>query len=80
MKNNNTKYDIFISYRRASYDTANLIATGMKIKNLQDLSTAYKANDKASVKILRLDEGSLKEVIIPQIKDVDVVGFVGLTE
>lgn len=56
----NTKYDIFISYRRASYDTANLIATGMKIKNLQDLSTAYKANDKASVKILRLDEGSLK--------------------
>ena len=56
----NTKYDIFISYRRASYDTANLIATGMKINNLQDLSTAYKANDKASVKILRLDEGSLK--------------------
>lgn len=53
---------------------------GKKIKDLKDLSTAYKANDKASVKILRLDEGSLKEVIIPQIKDVDIVGFVGLTE
>ena len=53
---------------------------GKKIKDLKDLSTAYKANDKASVKILRLNEGSLKEVIIPQIKDVDVVGFVGLTE
>lgn len=53
---------------------------GKKIKDLKDFSTAYKANDKASVKILRLDEGSLKEVMIPQIKDVDVVGFVGLTE
>ena len=53
---------------------------GKKIKDLKDLSTAYKANDKASVKILRLDEGSLKEVIIPQIKDVDIVGFVGSAE
>lgn len=53
---------------------------GKKIKDLKDLSTAYKANDKASVKILRLEKGGLKEVIIPQIKDIDVVGFVGLTE
>ena len=30
MKNINTNYDIFISYRRASYDTANLIATRLK--------------------------------------------------
>ncbi len=30
MKNNNTNYDIFISYRRSSYDSANLIATRLK--------------------------------------------------
>jgi hypothetical protein len=53
---------------------------GKKIKNLADLNTAYNINEVGDVKILRLDNGVFKEMSIPQIKDVDMVGFIDLTE
>lgn len=53
---------------------------GKKIKNLADLNTAYNINEVGDVKILRLDNGAFKEMSIPQIKDVDMVGFIDLTE
>ena len=53
---------------------------GKKIKDLEDLNAAYRSNNAGSVKLLRLVNGNLEEITIPQIKDTDIVGFVGLTE
>ena len=53
---------------------------GKAVKNYETFKTLYKANDSGSVKVLRVKDGELEEITIPQIKDTDIVGFVDLTE
>ncbi len=53
---------------------------GKKVKNMADLNAAFRINKYGSVKLLRLIDGNLKEIVLPQIKDTDVVGFGDLTE
>jgi hypothetical protein len=53
---------------------------GKKVKKMADLNAAFRINKYGSVKLLRLIDGNLKEIVLPQIKDTDVVGFGDLTE
>ena len=75
-------YAFLDNVRHSIFEIGDIIVEydGKKIKNLEDLKIAYKLNEKGAVKILRHDNGVLKEVSISQIQDVDMVGFVDLTE
>ena len=52
---------------------------GKPVVNYDDLKTAYQADKNATVTFIRLQDDSFVEYQKP-ISDVDIVGFVGLTE